>query len=219
MIWPLIQVIRCRFHLTQRFKQEYSDLMKQKNEIQSIKSSIKNNVISPNSHSKSIESSNINLYSSDEFLISNHTELSSNNTIELEEIDSNTMSDSNFDMYCIKFYGMLDELNNEITKLKELFSNNTDSNSFCNSMNFNNYNTNRSTNITEMSAGEDFIDNEEYESTQRNTIVEQMMHRKSTDHDDHDLYSNSKFDTNHNNKDCCTNAHCSMHSYNPYYCD
>jgi len=83
------------------FKQEYSDLMKQKNEIQSIKSSIKNNVIksiSPKSHSKSIESSNINLYSSDEFLISNLTELSSNNIIKLVEIDSNTMSDSNFDM-------------------------------------------------------------------------------------------------------------------------
>jgi len=121
---------------------------------------------------------------------------------------------------------MLDELNNEIIKLKELFSNNTDSNSFCNSTNFNNYNTNLSTNITEMSAGEDLIDNEEYQSTQRNTFIEQMMHRKSTDHNDHDLYSKSKFDTNqiifkgvnHNNKDC-RNAHCSMHSYNPYYCD
>eukprot|EP00102_Acyrthosiphon_pisum_P015679 XP_008186351.1 PREDICTED: putative uncharacterized protein DDB_G0282129 [Acyrthosiphon pisum] len=222
-----------------RFKQEYSDLMKQKNEIQSIKSSITNNVIksiSPKIYSKSIESSNTNLYSSDEFSISNLTELSSNNTIELVEIDSNTMSDSNFDMSqdlkqkknsysqtflkknnnkemsfkydnlndqhidkhkhgkcdkgklgclhaksitkniqkyqkneniqnhegdCIKFYEMLDEINNEIIKLKELFSNNTDSNSFCNTMHYNNYNTNRSTYITGMSAGEDLIDNEE----------------------------------------------------------
>jgi len=123
---------------------------------------------------------------------------------------------------------MLDELNNEIIKLKELFSNNTDSNSFCNSMHLNNYNTNRSTNgtnVTEMSAGEDLIDNEEYQSTRQNTFVEQMMHGKSTDHDDHDLYSKSKFDTNQitfkevdHNKEC-TNAHCSVHSYNPYYCD
>ena len=117
---------------------------------------------------------------------------------------------------------MLDELNNEIIKLKELFSKNTDSNSFFNSMNLNNYNINRSTNITEMSAGEDLIDNKEYQSTQRNTFDEQMMHR--IDHDDHYLYSNSKFDenqiifkkVNHNNKEC-TNAYCSMHSYNTYY--
>jgi len=75
--------------------------MKQKNKIQSDKSSIKNDVIkliSPKIDSKSIESSNINLYSSDEFSISNLTELSSNNTINLGEIDNNTMSDSNFDM-------------------------------------------------------------------------------------------------------------------------
>jgi len=120
---------------------------------------------------------------------------------------------------------MLDELNNEIIRLKELFSNNTDSNSFCNSTNFNNHDTNRSTNITEMSAGEDLIDNIEYQSPQQNTFVDQMMHKKSTDHDDHDLYSESRFDTNqiifkgvyHNNK-VCTNAHCSVHSNNPYYC-
>lgn len=119
---------------------------------------------------------------------------------------------------------MLAELNNEIIKLKELFSNNTDSNSFCSSMNFNTHNTNRSTDITDISAGEDLIYNEEYWSTQQNTFVEQMMHRKSTDHDGHDLYSESKFDTdqiifkevNHNKKDC-TNAHCSMHSYNSHY--
>lgn len=76
--------------------------MKQKNKIQSVKSSIKNNVIkliSPKIvKTKSIESSIINLYSSDEFSISNITELSSNNTIELVEIDNNTMSDSNFDV-------------------------------------------------------------------------------------------------------------------------
>ncbi|CAI6365495.1 unnamed protein product [Macrosiphum euphorbiae] len=278
-----------------RFKREYSDLMKKKNEIQSIKSSIKSNdikSISPKICSKSIESSNINLYSSDELSISNLTELSSNNTIQLVEIDSDTMSDSNIDILsedqkqknnlysqtflkknnnneidqhidrhkhgkcnkeklgclhaesitknfkknqkneniqnheedCIKFYGMLDELNNEIIKLKELFSKNTESNSFFNSMNLNNYNINRSTNITEMSAGEDLIDNKEYQSTQRNTFDEQMMH--IIDHDDHDLYSNSKFDKNqiifeginHNNNEC-TNAHCSVHSYNTYYCD
>jgi len=77
--------------------------MKKKNEIQSIKSSIKSNdikSISPKICSKSIESSNINLYSSDELSISNLTELSSNNTIQLEEIDSDTMSDSNIDILC-----------------------------------------------------------------------------------------------------------------------
>lgn len=79
--------------------------MKQKNEIRSIKSSTNNIVIetiSPKILSKSIESSNTNLYSSDEFSISNLTDLSSNNTIELVEIDNNTTSGSNFDM--CKFY-------------------------------------------------------------------------------------------------------------------
>lgn len=77
--------------------------MKKKNEIQSIKSSIKSNdikSISPKICSKSIESSNINLYSSDELSISNLTELSSNNTIQLVEIDSDTMSDSSIDILC-----------------------------------------------------------------------------------------------------------------------
>lgn len=75
--------------------------MKQKNEIQSLKSSTNNIVIetiSPKICSKSIESSNINLYSSDEFSISNLTDLSSNNTIELVENDNNTTSGSNFDI-------------------------------------------------------------------------------------------------------------------------
>lgn len=127
----------------------------------------------------------------------------------------------------MKFYGMLDGLNNEIIKLKELFSTNTDSNSFCytdfNNHNLN-HNANQSTNIIEMSAGEDFTDNEEYGSTQQNqqnTFVEQIMHTKSIDHD---LNSESEFDTNqiifkevnHNNKEC-TNTHCSVHSYNPHY--
>jgi len=123
---------------------------------------------------------------------------------------------------------MLDRLNNEIIKLKELFSINTDPYSFrnTNSNNHNlHHNTNQSTDI-EMSAGEDFIDDEEYWSTQQNqqnTFVEQMGHTKYIDHD---LYSESKFDINqiifkgvyHNNKDC-TNTHCSVHSHNHYYCN
>lgn len=93
--------------LIKGFKQEYSDLMKQKNKIQSIKSAITHNVIkpiSPKINSKSIESSNINLYSSDEFSISNLTELSSNNTIEQVEIYSNTLSDSNLEICKYKYY-------------------------------------------------------------------------------------------------------------------
>jgi len=75
--------------------------MKQKNEIQSVQDSTNNIVIktlSPKICSKSIESSNINLYSSDEFSISNLTDLSSNNTLEVVEINNNTMSDSNFNI-------------------------------------------------------------------------------------------------------------------------
>jgi len=120
---------------------------------------------------------------------------------------------------CNKFYGMLAALNNEIIKLKELFSNNTDSTSFFYTNDFNNYNTNQSTEIIEMSAGEDFIDNKR--SSQQNTFVEKMVH---TNFIDHDLYSENEFDSNpiifkevnDNNKDC-TNAHCPMHSYNPNY--
>jgi len=85
------------------FKQEYNDLMKQKNEnIQSIKIPTKNNVIkslSPKIYNKSIESSNINLHFSDEFSISNLTESSFDNTIKLAvEIDSDAMNDSNIDI-------------------------------------------------------------------------------------------------------------------------
>lgn len=116
---------------------------------------------------------------------------------------------------------MLVALNNEIIKLKELFSNNTDSTSFFNTIDFNNYNTNQSTEIIEMSAGEDFIDNKEYRSSQQNTFVENIVHTSFTDHD---LYSENEFDSNpiifkevnYNNKGC-TNAHCPMHSYNPNY--
>lgn len=90
--------------------------MKQKNEnIQSIKSLTNNNVIksiSPKICCKSIESININFCPSDEFSISNLTELSSNNTIEIEEIDSNTMGDSNIDMckYIFHVYKHIDNL-------------------------------------------------------------------------------------------------------------
>jgi len=75
--------------------------MKQKNEIRSIQSSTNNIVIetiSPKMCNKSIESSNINLYSSDEFSISNLTDLSLNNMIDLVEIDNKTMSGSNLDI-------------------------------------------------------------------------------------------------------------------------
>jgi len=76
---------------------------------------------------------------------------------------------------------MLDGLNNEITKIKNLFSNNLNSNSFCNkNSKYNNHITNQS---IEMSAGEDFIDNEECRSTKENTFVEQVIHKNSTDHD------------------------------------
>ncbi|KAE9537627.1 hypothetical protein AGLY_006650 [Aphis glycines] len=107
----------------------------------------------------------------------------------------------------IKFYGMLDGLNNEIKKIKELFLKNTNSYSFFNNNNSNNPITNRS---TEMSAGEDFIDNEKCRS------IEKMMHKNSTDHD---LCSKSKFNTNQsiikgvfqNNEDC-------MNTQNTYIC-
>jgi len=85
---------------------------------------------------------------------------------------------------------MLDDLNNAIVKITELFLNNADSNSFCNSNNSSNHNINRS---IEMSAGENFIDTEECRSSQQNIFVAQKMHRQSTDHS---LYSKSKLDTN-----------------------
>lgn len=78
--------------------------MKQKNEIQSIKSSTKNIVIettSPKIHRKSIESNNDNLYSLDELSISTLTDLSSNDSITftgLVVIDNSSMSGSNVDM-------------------------------------------------------------------------------------------------------------------------
>lgn len=119
----------------------------------------------------------------------------------------NALATSCFILDRIKFYGMLDGLNNEIKKIKELFLKNTNSNSFFNNNNSNNPITNRS---TEMSAGEDFIDNEKCRST------EQMMHKNSTDHD---LCSKRNYNTNQsiikgifqNNEDC-------MNTQNTYIC-
>uniref|UniRef100_A0A2S2NT54 Uncharacterized protein n=1 Tax=Schizaphis graminum TaxID=13262 RepID=A0A2S2NT54_SCHGA len=86
---------------------------------------------------------------------------------------------------------MLDGLNDEIKKIKDLFSNNINSNSFCNkNSEYNNHITNQS---IEMSAGEDFIDNEECRSIKENTFVEQAIHKNSADHD---LYPKNIFNKN-----------------------
>lgn len=114
----------------------------------------------------------------------------------------------------INLYGMLDGLNNEIIKIKELLSD-KDSNSFCYSNNSNDYNINR---YSEMSAGEDFIDNEECQPTQQNTLAMQMKYTQSTDQL---YYTKSEIDTNHsifkgvyhnNNTADCTNNKQNTHT-------
>lgn len=90
-----------------------------------------------------------------------------------------------------KFHGMLDGLNNEIIKIKELFMSNKENNSCCN------HDNNITNRCDEMCAGEDLIEDVSWESNEPKTDVV----KKSTNHK-HNRQFKQQVNTNQINQEC-----------------